>query len=54
MWELRKWKMMMNRLRNKMERLTQVLQEQFAESAKLEAEIKQNLRGLGYELIINN
>jgi len=27
----------------KMERLTQVLQEQFAESAKLEAEIKQNL-----------
>ena len=39
---------------DKMERLTQVLQEQFAESAKLEAEIKQNLRGLGYELIINN
>ncbi|MGK7958144.1 MAG: type I restriction-modification system subunit M [Crocosphaera sp.] len=37
----------------KMERLTQVLQGQFAESAKLEAEIKQNLRGLGY-VIINN
>jgi type I restriction enzyme M protein len=33
----------------KMERLTQVLQGQFAESARLEAEIKLNLRGLGYE-----
>jgi type I restriction enzyme M protein len=34
---------------DKMERLTQVLQEQFAESARLEAEIKRNLRGLGYD-----
>jgi len=33
----------------KMERLTKLLDEQFSESAKLEAEIRQNLRGLGYE-----
>ena len=32
----------------KMERLTKVLQGQFAESAKLEAEIKQNLSNLGW------
>ena len=32
----------------KMERLTQTLQEQFAESASLEAEIKKNLESLGY------
>jgi type I restriction enzyme M protein len=30
--------------------LTEKLSEQFAESAKLEAEIKKNLAGLGYEL----
>ncbi|MGI2012966.1 type I restriction-modification system subunit M [Shewanella oncorhynchi] len=34
----------------KMELLTTKLGEQFAESAKLEAEIKKNLAGLGYEL----
>jgi len=34
----------------KMADLTQKLSEQFAESAKLEAEIKKNLAGLGYEL----
>jgi type I restriction enzyme M protein len=34
----------------KMEILTTKLSEQFAESAKLEAEIKKNLAGLGYEL----
>ncbi|PJK12223.1 restriction endonuclease subunit M [Lysobacteraceae bacterium NML120232] len=34
----------------KMQRLTAQLAEQFAESAKLEAEIKKNLAGLGYEL----
>ncbi|MCU8014927.1 hypothetical protein [Shewanella sp. SM74] len=34
----------------KMEMLTTMLSEQFAESAKLEAEIKKNLAGLGYEL----
>ena len=34
----------------KMERLTAQLAEQFAESATLEAEIKQNLAGLGYSL----
>ena len=34
----------------KMERLTKVLQGQFAESARLEAEIKQNLSHLGYEV----
>lgn len=34
----------------KMEILTAKLGEQFAESAKLEAEIKKNLAGLGYEL----
>lgn len=34
----------------KMARLTAQLQEQFAESARLEAEIKKNLGGLGYEL----
>ncbi len=33
----------------KMARLTTKLSEQFAESAKLEAEIKKNLAGLGYE-----
>ncbi len=35
---------------DKMEELTAKLKEQFAESAKLEAEIKKNLAGLGYEL----
>src|SRR5690554_1186273 len=34
----------------KMTRLTEQLAEQFAESARLESEIKQNLGGLGYEL----
>ncbi|WP_163937578.1 class I SAM-dependent DNA methyltransferase [Paraferrimonas sp. SM1919] len=34
----------------KMTTLTNTLSEQFAESAKLEAEIKKNLAGLGYEL----
>jgi type I restriction enzyme M protein len=34
----------------KMATLTEKLREQFAESAKLEAEIKKNLTGLGYEL----
>ena len=34
----------------KMATLTEKLSEQFAESAKLEAEIKMNLAGLGYEL----
>ena len=33
----------------KMARLTEQLREQFAESARLEAEIKRNLGGLGYE-----
>jgi len=35
---------------DKMARLTAQLAEQFAESAKLEVEIKKNLAGLGYEL----
>ncbi|MCX2782832.1 SAM-dependent methyltransferase [Microbulbifer thermotolerans] len=35
---------------DKMARLTGQLKEQFAESARLEAEIKRNLGGLGYEL----
>ena len=34
----------------KMARLTAQLSEQFAESERLEAEIKRNLGGLGYEL----
>ena len=34
---------------DKMARLTAQLAEQFAESAKLEGEIKKNLAGLGYE-----
>lgn len=34
----------------KMERLTGLLSEQFAESAKLDAEIKRNLAGLGYDI----
>ncbi|MDM7857085.1 type I restriction-modification system subunit M [Thiopseudomonas acetoxidans] len=34
----------------KMARLTEQLREQFAEGARLEAEIKRNLGGLGYEL----
>jgi len=33
----------------KMARITGQLREQFTESARLEAEIKRNLRGLGYE-----
>ena len=33
----------------KMEALTAELKEQFAESARLEAEIKKNLAGIGYE-----
>lgn len=36
-------------LAEKMARLTEQLREQFAESDRLEAEIKQNLGGLGYE-----
>ncbi len=32
----------------KMARLVATLEEQFAESAKLEAAIRENLRGLGY------
>ncbi|MCX2778621.1 class I SAM-dependent DNA methyltransferase [Microbulbifer thermotolerans] len=35
---------------DKMARLTAQLKEQFAESARLEAEIKRNLGGLGYEI----
>lgn len=35
----------------KMQRLTTQLKEQFEESARLEAEIKKNLMGLGYELL---
>jgi len=34
----------------KMKRLTAELREQFAESARLEEEIRANLRSLGYEL----
>ena len=34
----------------KMARLTATLKEQFAESARLEAEIGKNLRGLGFDL----
>lgn len=34
----------------KMARLTSTLKEQFAESSRLEAEIKKNLAGLGYAL----
>ena len=34
----------------KMTRLTEQLREQFAESERLETEIKRNLGGLGYEL----
>ncbi|MDY0208107.1 MAG: N-6 DNA methylase [Pseudomonas sp.] len=34
----------------KMARLTSTLKEQFAESSRLEAEIKNNLAGLGYDL----
>ena len=34
---------------DKMQRLTAQLAEQFAESAKLEEEIRTNLAGLGYE-----
>ncbi|GFE69004.1 class I SAM-dependent DNA methyltransferase [Chroococcus sp. FPU101] len=34
----------------KMERLTKLLGEQFNESSKLEAEIRENLRGLGYDI----
>ena len=34
----------------KMQRLTEQLAEQFAESTRLEAEIRENLKGLGYEL----
>lgn len=34
----------------KMERLTKLLGEQFSESSKLEAEIRENLRGLGYDI----
>lgn len=34
----------------KMTRLTEQLREQFAESDRLEAEIKRNLGGLGYEV----
>ncbi|HUH57444.1 MAG TPA: N-6 DNA methylase, partial [Pseudomonadales bacterium] len=35
---------------DKMARLTSTLKEQFAESSRLEAEIKKNLAGLGYAL----
>ncbi len=34
----------------KMDRLTKELAEQFAEANRLEAEIRKNLRSLGYEL----
>jgi len=34
----------------KMHRLTSKLGEQFSESARLEAEIRANLKGLGYEI----
>jgi len=34
----------------KMERLTADLAEQFAESERLEGEIRENLTGLGYEI----
>jgi len=33
-----------------MQRLTSKLGEQFSESARLEAEIRANLKGLGYEI----
>lgn len=36
-------------MNSKMARLTAQLAEQFAESARLEGEIKKNLAGLGYE-----
>ena len=38
----------MNTVMKQMQRLTKQLAEQFAESAKLETEIKKNLAGLGY------
>lgn len=34
----------------KMKRLTAKLHQQFKESARLEAEIEKNLKGLGYEI----
>jgi len=34
----------------KMERLTSELSEQFAESKRLEAEIRKNLKGLGFDV----
>ncbi len=39
---------MKNTFEEKMPRLVAELQAQFAESAKLEAQIKRNLEGLGY------
>ncbi|MEY4587947.1 MAG: hypothetical protein RL497_23 [Pseudomonadota bacterium] len=41
---------MINLLNKKMRRLVAQLKDQFEESARLEAEIKKNLMGLGYEL----
>jgi type I restriction enzyme M protein len=41
---------MMNGLAERMPRLVAELQGQFAESAKLEAAIRANLKGLGYGL----
>lgn len=40
---------MNKRMADKMARLMAQLAEQFAESARLEGEIKKNLAGLGYE-----
>ena len=40
---------MIKTLNKKMQRLTTQLKDQFEESARLEAEIKKNLMGLGYE-----
>jgi type I restriction enzyme M protein len=40
---------MIKTLNKKMQRLTAQLKDQFEESARLEAEIKKNLMGLGYE-----
>jgi len=37
-------------LEEKMRKLTAQLAEQFSESARLEAEIRANLKGLGYQL----
>jgi hypothetical protein len=50
MWELRKLRRRTIPFEEKMERLTAKLEEQFAAGARLEAEIRDNLKGLGYRL----